>query len=284
MLQEIPKKVAKFEEEASARTEFFEVQEKVKSDAVIPLLQSLLGNILEHKDPSKIASGDISLIENCMEQIITKGVPVDVLVEHKIGRLLKSFYDFVQLSSHLKTLNVITRCALKRLKKRTWKELFGERKTLQFIVAENNELTNVPIQQLETTLNEKVKEEIEDDTKANGEVDKTEELPLPEVNQAVITNTGERERRIRKPTHTYDLRRTSRKPKKRIASCKQHTKAPVPKIKRVEEEKKARAGHKEKEDNHVKELIKMLEEVLSTLITRIERNKGSGEYCAGSGG
>jgi hypothetical protein len=247
--QEVVKKVAKLEEEGSVRTEFFEVQEKVKPDAVIPLLQSLIGNILEHKDPSKIVSGDISIIENCLEQVITKKIHIDILLEHRIGRLLKDFYDFVRSSANLEILSAITRCAFKRLKKRTWKELFGERKTLQCIAKEDNELINIPLQQVNKVLNEEIKEEIEDATKANAEID----ISLDELKQAVV-----RKRMVRESRQTYNLRQVAMKSKRHINSRKRRAKALIKKVKEVN---KSRIVRKKKADTVVEELTKLLEEV-----------------------
>jgi hypothetical protein len=107
-------------------------QRKLGSYEVIPLLQKTISNVMEHKDPNKMTEGEMKLIENCLEQVILNEVPIEVLVKHKIGLLVKGFYDFVHTYPRFKVLDIVARCAFKKLKKCACEELFGDSKVLYY--------------------------------------------------------------------------------------------------------------------------------------------------------
>lgn len=286
------KESAKFEEVSSVRTESFGAQEKIKSDEVIPLLQSLIGNILKHRDTRKILASDFETIENCMEQVITKDIPVDLLIKCNIGLLLKNFYDFVHLNPQLKLLETITRCAFKKLRKRTCEKLFGVKKTLEYSPEEekSSELTNIPPKQSNEAerFNEEIKEEIEDIARINAEA---EELDIKQK----LPKRGKLKKGIaKKTTHTYSLRQmprkikrhdVSRKRKPRTKESKVNPKKRENEIKGLnEEERKTGLDHDKKSEELIGELTTLLKEVSSTLITRIERDKNSSEFSTENSG
>ena len=105
---------------------------KIKDDEVIPLLNKTLSDILQHKDPAKIPAADLEIISDCLEQVILRDISMQVLVASKMGVLIKQFYDFVHMNPQFKVLDIITRCAFKKLKRRVCEMLFGVTKTLQY--------------------------------------------------------------------------------------------------------------------------------------------------------
>eukprot|EP01022_Parablepharisma_sp_SALTPOND_P009659 TRINITY_DN139_c0_g1_i5.p1 TRINITY_DN139_c0_g1~~TRINITY_DN139_c0_g1_i5.p1 ORF type:complete len:353 (+),score=55.45 TRINITY_DN139_c0_g1_i5:427-1485(+) len=123
-------------EEAKVMVPDLPSYKKIQPHEVIPLLRGTLSKILEHKDPNKVSSADLKVIEGCLEQTILQEVPVQVLIDSKVGILVKEFYDFVHKNPQLKMLDIIARCAFKKLKKRVCEMLFGITKTLQYIPKE----------------------------------------------------------------------------------------------------------------------------------------------------
>lgn len=271
--QEPPKKTIKLEEIASLLTESFEASGKVKADEAIPILQTKIESILEHKDANKVTPGDIDAIEKSLEEVITREAPIDLLTEHKIGLLLNSFHEFVCSRAELKVLEAVTRCAVKKLMKRTSEVLFGERKVLQ-CVSEGKEGTSEavcsPAKQGAQAASGS--SEIEDRTKTNAEMDKgkDEEVSLAEIK---TTKRGRR-RIVNKPTCSYGLRQIARKSRERAKSNKL-PRNPKDEDKRVDSGRKGSFKKRRKMDADPKdtgeitsELIKLLEKVSSTVITR----------------
>lgn len=107
-------------------------QRKLAPHEVIPLLQKTIGSVMEYGDSSRMSEEECKVIESCLEQIILKEVPMDVLVKHKIGLLIKQFYDYVHKNPQMKILDIVARCAFKKLKRSVYGALFGVSKTLQY--------------------------------------------------------------------------------------------------------------------------------------------------------
>jgi len=99
-----------------------------------------LTTILTHKDPTKITTADLDIILNCLEQIILFEVPMQALLESKLGYLIRQFYDFVHSNRDFKVLDVLTRCAFKKLKKEVCEILFGVTKTIPY---ENKPISSI---------------------------------------------------------------------------------------------------------------------------------------------
>lgn len=276
--QEMPKESIKLEEVSTVRTESFGVKEntkeKIKSDEVIPLLQSLIGNILEHRDTRKIPASDFEIIENCMEQVITKDIPVDLLIKYNIGLLLKNFHDFIHLNPQLKLLETITRCAFKKLRKRTCEKLFGVKKILEYFPEEekSSELTNIPPKQSKEAerFNEEIKEDIARLNVEAKEFNMEQKLPRKgKFNKGIVKEAN----------HTYNLRQISKKAKRHDYFYRRKPRTKKLKANpKNEEENKGRVDHDKKTKEIIAELATLLKDVLSTLITRIERDKDSREF------
>lgn len=105
---------------------------KHKAAEIIPLLKRTIENILSHKDGSRVTREDCEVIEECLEQMILREVSMETLIESGVGKVVKRFYEFVHAVPELKVLDIITRCAFKKLKKRVIEALFGVKKTLPF--------------------------------------------------------------------------------------------------------------------------------------------------------
>jgi len=129
----VPRKYKKLKEDKErAYCENSLKSKNPKPIEIIPLLKSTIGNILNHKNPNMITSEDYDIIENCLEQLILRDVSMEVLIDSGVGVLIKDFYEFVHVNPQLKVLDLITRCAFRKLKKRVCEALFGVRKILPF--------------------------------------------------------------------------------------------------------------------------------------------------------
>ena len=104
----------------------------IKSGDVIPLLVKTIGKILEHKNPNLITSNIIEVLQECLEQVILKEISIETIMKFNIGILIKEFYEFIQSCPQLAILNIITRCAFKKLKERVYKAAFGIKKSLYY--------------------------------------------------------------------------------------------------------------------------------------------------------
>jgi len=184
-------------------------QRKLGSYEVIPLLQKTISNVMKHKDPNKITEGEIMLIENCLEQVILYEVPIEVLVKHKIGLLVKGFYDFVHPYPQFEALDKVTRCAFKKLKKGACEELFGDNKVLHY--SPKNEQANKslskksPLKKSESKLNNsKANEamEVKGDTKHEDRkiVQAEKQEPLYQISKQSLRNASKKLKRKGKST------------------------------------------------------------------------------------
>lgn len=215
--RETPKKAFRIDEDIA-----FRAPEKIRSDVVIPLAQFLIEGILEHRDPNKIDSITVDIIGKCLEQMVTKDVPIDILVEHKIGLLLKDFYDFLRLHPQLELLEVVTRCAFNRLKSRTGEVLLGEKKVLRYGTedAGDNKPSIIPLAK---------------DVEYNAveiDEDQIKGLPLLGIPNTIVN----RMKAIRKSKHSYGLRPRVEKQKKHSILYKKNAKEKVKKAKKEEVE------------------------------------------------
>eukprot|EP00826_Nyctotherus_ovalis_P034349 TRINITY_DN2844_c0_g2_i4.p3 TRINITY_DN2844_c0_g2~~TRINITY_DN2844_c0_g2_i4.p3 ORF type:complete len:217 (+),score=65.46 TRINITY_DN2844_c0_g2_i4:468-1118(+) len=131
----VPKKFKKLdpnEAQHEAQRETPPKHSKRRATEIIPALKRTIENILSHKDGSRVTREDCEVIEECLEQMILREVSMETLIDSGVGKLVKRFYEFVHDVPELKVLDIITRCAFKKLKKRVIEALFGVKKTLPF--------------------------------------------------------------------------------------------------------------------------------------------------------
>ncbi len=143
-----------------------DAEPKVKTEEnVVETLQSTLARVLAHRDSGKISAQELDSLAACMETAILQDISVQALIRSKLGVLVKQFYDFVHSEPSLKELDLISRCAFRKLKKRACETLFG--------IIRSPEVVTAP----------EVKRE--EDTKSQEEEKRSALAPAPEVARTI---------------------------------------------------------------------------------------------------
>ena len=122
------------------------IKQKVQKMPLIPVLQEKLNKVLQQKDSRQISEAEINEISECLQEVILQDISLQAIIDSNVGVLIKQFYEHVHSEPALKILDLLSKCAFRKLKRRACESIFGK-----------PSITDYPLLRQEPKLNEEAK-------------------------------------------------------------------------------------------------------------------------------